>query len=241
MAVIWSQGAVERLLGKEKASISGTNRLALVDSGTSADDTITDSSSGFSSAGFAVGDIVVVHGATDSLNNVAVPIIAKADGTLTVPTGSFTASQAAALGVTLTVKAHYNQCVAMMLRDVQIDVYSGTRPSRPDDVEQGTLLASFTGVRFADVSWSSTTYAGSINLYAGQTVSATAVASGTASWFRMRLCQTTTTGASTSYPRIDGDCGVGDTYDMRLSTTTITSGRPVAIESLAVILASSAT
>lgn len=239
MGIIWSRGAIERILGKEKASISGTNRFALVDGGGSAD-TITDSSNGFVSAGFEVGDIVVVHGATDANDNVAMPIIAVAAGTLTIPTGSFTTGQAAAAGVSLTLKAHYNQCIAMMMRDVQIDLYSGTRPTRPDDVEAGTLLASFTKVRFADVVWDGTLYKASINLYAGQVVSTTAVASGTASWFRARLAQVTTTGADSTgaYPRFDGSVGVGDIYDARVSSTTVTSGRPVSIESLSVSLAS---
>lgn len=83
-----------------KAWIQETT-LALVD-GAGGSDTITDSGSGFSTAGFESGDLIIVSGATDSNDNVTVELTGAAAGTLTFTTGTFTTGEGA--GELITVQ-----------------------------------------------------------------------------------------------------------------------------------------
>ena len=75
--------------------------LALVDGGVG-DDTITDSGSGFVTAGFENGDIITISGATNAADNITVTLTAVLAGTLSFATGSFTAGEGA--GALITVQ-----------------------------------------------------------------------------------------------------------------------------------------
>lgn len=75
--------------------------LALVD-GAGGSDTVTDSGSGFVTAGFEVGDLIIVSGATDDSDNVLVELTGVAAGTLTFATGTFTTGEGA--GALITVQ-----------------------------------------------------------------------------------------------------------------------------------------
>ncbi len=74
--------------------------LALVD-GAGGSDTITDSGSGFVTAGFEIGDLVIVSGATDTDDNVTVELTGVAAGTLTFATGTFTTGEGASALITV--------------------------------------------------------------------------------------------------------------------------------------------
>jgi hypothetical protein len=93
-----------------------------------------------------------------------------------------------------------------IFKDCFIDVYSGVQPTSADDAPSGTLLCTFysdgaaLGLEFDDA------VAGVISKKSTETWSGTAVATGTAGWFRMR--QAGDSGASsTTEPRLDGACG----------------------------------
>jgi len=75
--------------------------LAFVDGGVGSD-TITDSASGFVTDGFQVGDTITISGATTEANDIEVELTAVAAGTLTFATGSISAEEAGAVGMTLT-------------------------------------------------------------------------------------------------------------------------------------------
>lgn len=83
-----------------KAWIQETT-LALVD-GAGGSDTITDTGTGFVTAGFEVGDIIVVSGATDANDNVTVELTGVAAGTLTFATGTFNTGEG--VGALITVQ-----------------------------------------------------------------------------------------------------------------------------------------
>lgn len=83
-----------------KAWIQATT-LAIVDAN-GGSDTITDSGSGFVTAGFEVGDLIIVSGATTAADNFTVELTGVAAGTLTFATGTVAAGEGA--GALITVQ-----------------------------------------------------------------------------------------------------------------------------------------
>ncbi|MGE0371943.1 MAG: hypothetical protein AB7Q01_08655 [Gammaproteobacteria bacterium] len=119
--------------------------------------------------------------------------------------------------------------------DGKINIYSGTRPSGPDDgIGGATLLAtlSLSATAFGSPS------AGVLTA-AAITDDSSADASGTATWFRIYKDAESETGAcgtsgtDTTCRRIDGDCGEGS-EDMVFNDSAIVSGGVVEITSLTI-------
>jgi hypothetical protein len=106
-----------------------------------------------------------------------------------------------------------------IFKDGFINVYSGTQPTSADDAPSGTLLCTFysdgaaTGLEFDDAA------AGVISKAAAETWSGTAVASGTAGWFRLYQA---------------GDGGASSTTDCRLDGACATSGGQLNMSSLSI-------
>lgn len=97
-----------------------------------------------------------------------------------------------------------------------IEVRTGGKPATPASAATGTLLVTFT---LADPAWGGAS-AGSASLDVSPAISATAVAAGTAGWFRAK----DSTGATV----LDGTAGgSGSGADMILSNATITNGQVV--------------
>lgn len=101
-----------------------------------------------------------------------------------------------------------------------LDIYDGTQPASPD-----TAITS--QVKLAELPCSATFAAGASGgvLTANSITSANAVASGTASWFRLK------TSGGTAH--VDGTVGTSGT-DAIIDNTTIVSGQPVNCTSLTV-------
>lgn len=97
-----------------------------------------------------------------------------------------------------------------------IEVRSGTRPANVNTAATGTVLATFT---LADPSFGAAA-AGVITLDADPDISATAAATGTASWARGY----DSTGAAV----FDGDVGTSGT-DFIITSVSITSGQTVTL------------
>jgi hypothetical protein len=200
--------------------------LALVDGGAS-NDTLTDTDSGLVAAGFAVGQRLQVITCANAANKVNVPILSVAVGSIGVPTGTWTAVETA--GNTIRVLGRPSAVsFADLFHNAQLDIYSGSIPTTPDDAENGTLLCFLTGLQFGEVVWDATEKRAYVDLLA--TVTGTPLASGTAAWFRLRGGGAVTTGASTTMIRIDGTVGVSS-GDMKLATVTFEVGRPLSISS----------
>jgi hypothetical protein len=100
-------------------------------------------------------------------------------------------------------------------------IYDGTQPASPD-----TAISS--QVKLAELTCNATAFAGSASggvLTASAIASANALASGTASWFR--LCKSDGTAV------IDGTAGTSGT-DLIIDNTSINSGQNVSVTSLTV-------
>jgi hypothetical protein len=128
-----------------------------------------------------------------------------------------------------------------LFTDGVIEIYSGTKPTDADATENGTKLVRITvdgdaftagssanGLEFANA------VATEIEKAAAETWTGTAVASGTAGWFRF-YANAYGTGASTSAVRFDGRCGTSNA-DMVLSTLSVVSGYPVTVNTFKVTL-----
>jgi hypothetical protein len=217
-------------------SIIAEDTIALVDSGTTAADTITNSTgTSFVTAGFVVGDTVTVSGATDTDDDGTYVVSAVTADTLTIPTASFTTGQTA--GTVVAVAAAQGGSLKDTLRNGIINIYSGSQPANADTAASGTHLATITvgsgaftagsetnGLEFGTAS------SGEIEMSSSETWSGVGLADGTAGWFRFYGNATDAGGAATTYPRVDGSIGTSGA-DLNMSSTSISTGSTYTIDS----------
>lgn len=113
--------------------------------------------------------------------------------------------------------------VKELMRDCKIAVYSGTQPATADLAATGTLLFTLslnggaTGLSWEDAA------AGVLNKASAETWQGTAVAPGTAGWFRCYQSGDDPANAETSLARFDGAAATSG-GQMSMSSTAITSG-----------------
>lgn len=96
-----------------------------------------------------------------------------------------------------------------------LQIRSGSQPAGPDSTATGTLLAELT---LADPSFGAAS--GGVAIAAGTPLTVTAVASGTASWFRIL--------DSNGVAVVDGSVGVSGA-DLIVNTVTVSTGLDVEI------------
>jgi len=96
-----------------------------------------------------------------------------------------------------------------------LQIRSGSQPAGPDSAATGTLLATVT---LADPAFGAAS--GGVATLAGTPLTATAVADGTAAWFRIL--------DSNGVARIDGSVGVSSA-DLIVNTVTVSTGLDVEI------------
>ena len=236
-----STGLRDKMLGL-KATVKGAvigAGLTFVDGGAGLADSITDSGNNFVDEGFAPGDVLFVRGCTTGANDSAltgVVITSVAAGTLTLPTASVNTGEGGAAGTVVAVAK--GGSLKDVMKDGKLLIYSGSQPSSPDDAATGTLLITITvdggtfvhgafgyGLEFEDDPTD-----GEIEKASAETWKGTAVASGTAGWFRFVANPTDALGASTTLPRIDGSIGISGA-DLNLPNTSIVVGRSYVIAS----------
>lgn len=112
-----------------------------------------------------------------------------------------------------------------------IDIYSGAQPSSPDDVPNGTKLATITknSDDSTGLSWEASAPAGALVKSTSETWGdPSAAAAGTAGWFRLREAGDAGTASSTTAVRIDGTIATSGA-DMNLGSLTIALGAPIVI------------
>ena len=110
----------------------------------------------------------------------------------------------------------------VMFDSGELEIRNGTRPSSPDDVPTGTVLATH------PVPANSFAAAGSGTIVGATPWSETdADATGVATWFRLKASGDTEA-SSTTEARIDGDVAASGS-DLNLSTTSITINDQVTI------------
>jgi len=206
--------------------VTGTTFAFEDGTGTGGADRITDSGSGFVSAGYEVGDYITVAGSTS--NNISgVKVSAVAAGYLEIPAASLTTE--AAGDQVIIASSTGGGSMDELLRNGVIEVYTGTQPATADLAESGTKLLRITIASGAFVSGTATNglnlataASGVSSKESAEVWSGVGLAAGTAGWFRY-YSNSYETGASTTAIRFDGVCGVG-TGELRMSTLTVASG-----------------
>jgi hypothetical protein len=110
-----------------------------------------------------------------------------------------------------------------------INIYSGTRPDSPDAAHSQTLLAtiSIDGGATA-LTFEASPTDGVLEKGAGNWKEDAAIATGTASWFRLYADGDNPASASSTAKRIDGTVGTTNA-DLNLSSTAITIGAPITV------------
>lgn len=110
-----------------------------------------------------------------------------------------------------------------IFKDSFINVYTGSQPTSPDDAATGTLLftlysdGSSAGLEFGEAA------SGVISKSASETWSGTAVAAGTAGWFRLYEGGDTPGSSSSTAARLDGAVAISGAQ-LNMSNTTIVVG-----------------
>lgn len=121
----------------------------------------------------------------------------------------------------------------------EIAIYSGSQPAAADDAPSGTLLVVLSDNSTGDpLDFETSATAGALAKASAQTWSGTAVASGTAGWFRLRMTNDTDL-SSTTLPRYDGACATSGAQ-MTLGSLTISASAPISVSSAAFTLPKSA-
>jgi hypothetical protein len=117
-----------------------------------------------------------------------------------------------------------------------IDIYSGSQPTSADDVPNGTKLVTlYSNGTSAPLTLEASATAGVIEKNASETWSGTAVATGTAGWFRMRENADAGTASSTTAVRLDGAVSTSGAQ-MNLGSLTVTTGAPFVLSTAAFTL-----
>ena len=214
-----------------KGAVVGAG-LTFVDGGADPD-SITDSGNGFIDAGFAPGDILFVQGATTSGNNTQIsgqPILTVAAGTITFATGLVANGEVGAAGTVVAVAK--GGSLKDIFKDGNLRIYSGAQPSSADSAFSGTLLITLTesagafvagafdnGLEFEDDPTD-----GVIEKASAENWQGVGVADGVAGYWVFTGNAADTGAASTTLPRIMGNCGTSGS-DLVMGSTTIVSGR----------------
>ncbi|MBO7670859.1 MAG: hypothetical protein J6S60_09755 [Oscillospiraceae bacterium] len=122
-------------------------------------------------------------------------------------------------------------------------IYSGTQPASADDSETGELLCLITkdgggftaGSPDNGLNFTRTEQAGTVSKAEGEEWMGTAVANGTAGWFRF-YDNNYTTGASETAKRFDGSIGTSTDAEMQITNPALTKGGKIVIEAFPVTL-----
>lgn len=235
MTLRLSTGLRNQMLGLTNPTVSliAADTIAFVDGGAS-EDTITDSGSGFITAGFKTGDTIYIAGTTSNDTTTGITLTGVTAGTLTVATGTLTAESA---GTVFAIASAKGGSLADILQNGVIKIYSGSQPATADTAASGTHLLTITvssgsftpgtetnGLEF-DASAS-----GEIEKASAETWSGVGLADGTAGWFRFYANATDAGGASTTLPRIDGSISTSGA-DLNMSSTSIVTDASYTIDS----------
>jgi hypothetical protein len=243
MALKLSTGLRDKMLGLKGTVVGAIIGITLdfVD-GSGGDDTITDSNTGFITAGFAPGDVLFVQGSTSNDGPCTGAVLtAVVAGTITFATGTVAGTEVALAGTVVAIAR--GGSLKDIFKDGQMHIYSGSQPSSPDAAVAGTLLLTVTESAGAFVhgafdnalEFEDDPTDGEMEKASGETWQADGVAAGTAGYFRLVANPTDNGAADTVLPRVDGSVGTSGA-DLNMSTTTITVGATYTIDSFKLTL-----
>lgn len=219
-------------LANPVVNLMAENTIALVDGGGS-DDTITDSGSGFVTAGFKVGDTLYMAG-TAANDAVTPTLTGVAAGTLSFATATLVSAETA--GNVMALASGKGGSLADIFQNGYIMIYSGSQPANADTAYAGTELVKITVGSGAFVAGTETngleftTSADGEIEKSSEVWSGVGLTAGTAGWFRLYANATDAGGASTVLPRIDGSVGTSGA-DLNMSSTTIALSATYTIDS----------
>lgn len=211
--------------------------IAAVDGGAGAD-SLTSAAGAFLTAGFAVGDSIIVAGFTGGAAGLIGPfeILSVDAGTITVPTGSLADDGATE---SVTIVAIKGGSFRDIFKRGVLKIYTGYQPATADTAFSGTLLVTISlasgtfvsgapanGLDFGEAS------AGVISKASG-VWSGVAIATGTAGWFRLYANPADAGGASTTLPRLDGMVSTSGA-ELNMSSTSIVTGSTITIDTFTV-------
>lgn len=225
MAFKMSTGLASSLMGKQD-SITGATLT--ITNGT----TITDSDSGFLTAGFRHGDTLLLSGWPTAGNNTAIYTVgAVTAGSMTVSGTPLSAEGGDADSKVMTVGKSFKD----IFRNGVIRIYSGTVPADADaDEGSGVLLLEITKDSGAFTPGTSTNGLNFDAIAAGvlsknaDVWSDAGIADGAASWWRL-YDNGLITGASTTAKRCQGRVSTAGTV-MELSSTSVKTGATVTLD-----------
>jgi hypothetical protein len=243
MALKLSTGLRDKMLGLKGTVVGAIIGITLdfVD-GSGGDDTITDSNTGFITAGFAPGDVLFVQGSTSHDGPCTGAVLtAVVAGTITFATGTVAGTEVALAGTVVAIAR--GGSLKDIFKDGQMHIYSGSQPSSPDAAVAGTLLLTVTESAGAFVhgafdnalEFEDDPTDGEMEKASGETWQGDGVAAGTAGYFRLVANPTDNGAADTVLPRVDGSVGTSGA-DLNMSTTTITVGATYTIDSFKLTL-----
>jgi len=241
MALRLSTNLRNRLLGSVPAiggaSLSVSSRIAAV---TGTPDSFTDSSSGFVTACFAVGDTIMVSGFTLAANNGIFTIATVVAGTIEIVETTVVNEAAGALNIKMQVIK--GGSLKDIFKDGILKIYSGSQPASADNAVAGTELLAISVASGAFVAGTPTNglefgaaAAGAISKSTA-VWSDTGIASGTAGCFRLYANASDANGEDTTpflYPRLDGSVGTSGA-ELNMSSTSITIGATTTIDTFTI-------
>lgn len=236
MALRFSTGLRNLLLGKVPAIGGATITANTIAAVNGSPDSFTDSGNGFLTAGFQTGDTILALGFTTLANNGVFTISSAAAGTLQISETTVTNEGAGSNRTLCVIKGG---SLKDIFKDGTLKIYSGSQPSDADQAVSGTLLVSITlgsgafaygaaayGLEFGTAS--SGVIAKDSGVWSG-----VATASGTAGWFRLTANATDAGALSLVLPRIDGAIGTSGAQ-LNMSSTTITLGATTTIDTFSI-------
>lgn len=118
----------------------------------------------------------------------------------------------------------------------KINIYSGSKPTTPDDVPNGTLLVTVSNAGTATgLTWEATAPNGVMSKATGETWSGTIANTGTAGWFRIWESGDTPANSSSTAVRIDGTISTSGA-DLNITNLSLVTGAPFIMNSASVTL-----
>lgn len=109
-----------------------------------------------------------------------------------------------------------------------IDIYSGSQPASSDDAPTGTKLVTVSNNSGGTtLTLAASASGGALAKEPSQIWSGSAIATGTAGWFRVRR-NDDNNASSSSFVRYDGACATSGAQ-MNLGSLTITNGAPITV------------
>jgi hypothetical protein len=220
------------------ASIATTGTIAAV---TGSTDTFTDSGNGFVTAGFKVGDTIMVSGFATAVNNGIFTVKAVAVGVLSIDETSVVNEAAGALNI--KIQSISGGSIKDIFKDGVINVYTGTQPTTANDaIGTVTKLLAFSvdhltfahgspanGLRFGVA-------AAGVLAKADDDWQALGLADGTAGWFRFKANATDAdTGSNTTNARIDGTVRTSG-GDMTISSVAVVTGATITCDAFTITM-----